>query len=133
VEKTENIDAASLSTFRERVTTFDEALEGVDLQDAALALCDEFTTLSFRDFVFSQQAELTAPLFKRPEMLRYIERLQAHLELNPVVGKTASAVDALSKGAYELSYVQPPADATELEREEYAVRNEAHRGVPSSA
>jgi len=49
------------------------------------------------------------------------------------VGKTASAVDALSKGAYELSYVEPPTGATEAEREEYAVRNEAQRGVPSSA
>lgn len=127
------VDAATRGVFERRLAALDASLAGTALQEAALAVCDEYTALSFRDFVFRQQAELAAPLFKRPEMLRYVESLQRHLETSPVVGKTSSAVDALVKGAYELSFVAPPSDASATERDEYAARNAANRAVPSSA
>lgn len=129
----EEVDAAARALFAERVRALPEALAGAALQDAVLAVCDEYTALSFRDLVFELQAELTAPLFKQPPMLQYIEALQRHLEALPVVGKTSSAVDALVKGAYELGYVEPPAGAAEAERAAAAERNEANRAVPRSA
>ncbi len=107
--------------------------QGEALLEYALDVCDEFTSLSFRDFVFEMEAELTAPLFKQPEALRYVERLQAHLESLPVVGKTSSAVDALKKASFELNYVAPPADADAGERREFDARNSAFLAVPGSA
>ena len=108
-------------------------LTGGDLQEAALAICDSFTQLSFRAFVLDQESELTAPLFKQPEMLRWLEGLQNHLAGQPLVGKTSSAVDSLKKAAYELFYVAPPADATAAEQAEYQERNLSHNRVPDSA
>ena len=110
-----------------------KALKGEELLDAALAVCDGFTELSFEEFVFSTQAELTAPLFKQPVMLRYVEKLQRHLHHDEVVGKTSSAVDALKKASYELRYAAPPADATADEKAEYGARNELNRSVPATA
>lgn len=127
------VDAKTRGLFADRVKALPEGLSGAGLQEAALAICDGFTALSFKDFVFEQQAELSAPLFKRPEMLRYLEGLQRHLQRSPVVGKTSSAVDALVKGAFELAFVEPPADATDAERTEFASRNEANRSVPATA
>ena len=79
------------------------------------------------------QAELTAPLFRQPDMLRYVARLQTHLHGDAVVGKTSSAVDALKKASYELRYVAPPSDATDEQKAEYSSRNELNRSVPSTA
>ncbi len=124
---------AERSAFADALAQLPGSLSGADLQNAALTVCDGYTELSFRDFVFEMQAELTAPLFKRPEMLRYLETLQTHLTQNPVVGKTSSAVDALTKAAYEIRYVAPPADADAAERADYATRNAANRSVPDSA
>jgi len=107
--------------------------QGDALLDAALAVCEEYTRLSFREFLFEMEAELTAPLFKRPEMLRYVERLQSHLAENPVVGKSSSAVDALKKAAYELRYVAPPAGAEAATVAEYEARNRANYAVPATA
>lgn len=104
-------------------------LAGSELQDAALTVCDEFTALSFAEFVYEMEAELTAPLFKNPEMLRYIELLQARLVANDVVGKTSSLVDALKKASYELNYATPASDATDGEVLEYKKRNESYRNV----
>lgn len=108
-------------------------LAGAQLQDAALAVCDSFTKLSFAEFMFEMKAELTAPLFKRPEMLRWLEEVQGHLTSNAMVGKTSSPVDALKKAAYELRYVAPPADASPAERETFAARNREHFAVPDTA
>jgi len=110
-----------------------KALKGEPLMDAALAVCDEFTALSFKEFVFRTQAELTAPLFKQPAMLRYVEKLQRRLHHDEIVGKTSSAVDALKKASYELRYAAPPADATDEEKAEYAARNELNRAIPGTA
>ncbi len=108
-------------------------LAGSDLQDKALAICDEFTSLSFRQFVSEQEAELTAPLFKQPAMLRWVNEFQAYLAQDSLVGKTSSAVDALKKASYELNYVAPPADASPAEIQEYETRNRSHYSVPDTA
>jgi predicted RND superfamily exporter protein len=108
-------------------------LTGELLIDKALSICDEFTRLSFREFVFDMEAELTAPLFKRPEVLRYVELLQTHLAKNSVIGKTSSAVDALKKASYELNYVAPPSDVTPAEKAEFKQRNMKSFAVPNSA
>ncbi|MCF7848405.1 MAG: MMPL family transporter, partial [Kiritimatiellales bacterium] len=81
-----------------------QTLEDASLQDAALKICDEFTSLSFRDFVFEARADISAPTFKRPAMLDYVERLQQFLATVQMVGKTSSAVDALKKANYELNF-----------------------------
>ncbi len=127
------VGPAERKAFADALAALPKNLAGSDLQSAALAVCDRYTALSFRDFVFEVQAELTAPLFKRPDMLRYVQALQRHLARNPVVGKTSSAVDALSKASYELRFTAPPADADAAERAAYAARNAANRDVPETA
>ena len=110
-----------------------EALTGETLLNKALDLCDEILRMSFKEFVFKMEAELAAPVFKQPEVLRYIEKLQKHLLKNPVVGKTSSAVDALKKASYELLYISPPADADKAEKAEFDRRNRKNFSVPDSA
>ncbi|ORJ60618.1 efflux RND transporter permease subunit [Geothermobacter hydrogeniphilus] len=77
---------------------------GDALIDAALAIIDQRQDRGFVALVDQQYAALTAPLFKRPAMLRWVERLQQALAQDPVVGKSSSAVDALKKASYELQY-----------------------------
>jgi len=108
-------------------------LKGAELQDAAMAVCDEYTAMSFAEFTYKMEAELTAPTFKRPDVLRYIEKMQQHFAESDIVGKTSSAVDALKKASYELSYVAPPADASAEETAEYAGRNLQKFSVPETA
>lgn len=108
-------------------------LKGEPLLDATLKICDEYTSLSFKEFVFEMQAELTAPLFKQPEMLRYVENLQKHIHNCSIVGKTSSPVDALKKAAFELNFTAPPSDASEAEMAEYATANESYRSIPKTA
>ena len=107
-------------------------LNGWPLQEAALKITDRYTGMSFREFVFNMEAKLTAPPFKRPEVLRYLAGLQDFLAHDKVVGKSSSAVDALEKAAYELNYVQPPADADEKEQAQYAARNDKFFSVPDT-
>ena len=131
------IGAVEAATDRDRkilITRLQEArrLVGLELLEYALKICDEFTALSFREFAFEMQAELAAPLFKQPVILRYVEALQQHLSANAVVGKSSSAVDALKKAAYELSYVAPPADAERDERNGYDKRNRDQFAVPDT-
>lgn len=97
-------------------------LKGEELLNAALGVVDKNTGLSFEDFVYRVRAEVTAPIFKRPKVLRYIERLQNHLAEHPIVGKTNSAVDALKKASYELNYVPGGGDS-----------NQAYFSVPATA
>jgi predicted RND superfamily exporter protein len=96
-------------------------------------LCYARLDKSFADLVLHLQAELTAPPFKQPRVLRYVEGLQQHLNATAQVGKVTSVVDALKKTAYELRYVAPPADASEAERQTYRERNEVNYAVPESA
>ncbi len=96
-------DEASRQTFTKRMADF-QALEGMELQDKALEICDEYSALSFRDFLFEARADAEAPAFKRPELLDYLGRLQAFLADVPNIGKTSSALDALKKANYELNF-----------------------------
>ena len=132
IEAVEGVDPDDKAALRAGLETSRD-LGGEALLEAALAVCDAFTELSFREFVFEMETELTAPLFKQPEMLRYVESLQHHLADSSIVGKTSSAVDALQKAAYELRYVAPPADATDAEQRAYRQRNEANFAVPDTA
>ena len=94
---------------------------------------DEYAAYSFKEFVFEMEAELTAPLLKQPAMLEYVEKLQQHMQQGGLVGKTSSAVDALKKASYELSYVAPPADAGAEEINNFAKRNRTFFAVPDTA
>lgn len=108
-------------------------LKGEPLINAALTITDRYTSASFVDFVYEMQAELTAPLFKKPKMLHYLEKLQQHLATDPVVGKTTSAVDSLKKASYELNYLEPPNGLSQEELEAYRKRNQEHNAIPDSA
>ncbi|MGE4489686.1 MAG: MMPL family transporter, partial [Kiritimatiellales bacterium] len=108
-----------------------ENLSGEPLREAALDKVDEYTALSFVNFLYEMRAEITAPPFKRPETLRWVADLQQHLIEFPKVGKTSSAVDALKKASYELQYISPsvaPEHADEIQ-----AKNESHYSVPDSA
>jgi len=108
-------------------------LSGMALLEKALGICDEFTALTFSEFVFEMKTELLAPAFKRPEVLAYLATVQDHLLSIGVVGKTSSAVDAQEKAAYELNYQAIPADATAAERAIIEKRNESYFSIPDSA
>jgi predicted RND superfamily exporter protein len=132
IEEADNvIKEADKATLISRIDAWRE-LAGLELLDKTLAVCDEYTQLSFREFVFEMEAELTAPLFKQPLVLRYIEDLQGHMVTNSVVGKTSSAVDALKKASYELNYLAPPSDAEEAEKDAFEQRNLSNFAVPDS-
>ncbi|MCD4655510.1 MMPL family transporter, partial [bacterium] len=100
----QGVKTADVTLLLERLKPY-TALTGTELLEQALSVCDMFTVMSFNDFVFEAKAEITAPMFKRPDVLRYVEQLQNHLNSLNTVGKTTSAVDALKKASYELNYV----------------------------
>jgi predicted RND superfamily exporter protein len=110
-----------------------EELVGEELINAALEICDRYTTLSFTDFVYEMEAEMTAPLFKQPAMLNYLQGLQQALAKHPVVGKSTSVVDALNKANFELNYLAPPAGVGEADLTAYAERNRSQFAVPGTA
>jgi len=121
-----------LAIVLDRLPAGDE-LQGYPLMDAALQICDEHTRKSFASYILELEAEVSAPPFKQPEMLRYIEGLQQALADGGLVGKSTSAVDALKKAAYELSYVAPPSDADSTEVASYQQRNQTNFSVPETA
>jgi predicted RND superfamily exporter protein len=96
-------DDASRGILAERMQTF-HSLEGADLQEKVLGIVDEYAALSFTDFLFEARAAAAAPAFRKPEMLAYVEQLQAVLGSIPNIGKTSSALDALKKANYELNF-----------------------------
>ncbi|MBU0678644.1 MAG: MMPL family transporter [Verrucomicrobia bacterium] len=110
----------------------DKDMSGNELLDKALAICDEHIGLSFREFTFYMEAQISAPAFKRPEVLRYIEGLQQHLLEGGIVGKTSSAVDALKKASYELNFTEVPDHATDKERESITMKNDANFSIPDT-
>ncbi|MFA7256553.1 MAG: MMPL family transporter, partial [Kiritimatiellales bacterium] len=109
-----------------------EKYSGEELREKVLEKTDQYTALSFVNFLYEQKAEITAPPFKRPEMLRWIATLQNRLIDFPKVGKTSSAVDALKKASYELQYIDP-AQAPEEQRAAVIERNQKNYSVPDSA
>lgn len=96
-------DEAARQTFTERMAGF-QSLAGAELQNQALDICDEYSALSFVDFLFEARADAGAPAFRKPEILAYIGRLQEFLKTVPNVGKSSSALDALKKANYELNF-----------------------------
>lgn len=130
LEKTVSRDTAAFRALQTRLRE-SLGLAGEDLREAALAIVDEYTALSFVNFLYEQRAEITAPAFKRPETLRWVEQLQNHLTSLDVIGKTSSAVDALKKASYELQYIDPA--AAPEQRDEIRARNQANYSVPDSA
>ena len=127
-----DIDAADKKILISRLKAY-ESMTGETLLNKALDVCDEILKMSFKEFVFEMEAELAAPTFKKPEVLRYMEKLQMHLLENPVVGKTSSIVDALKKASYELLYISPPGDSSKEEKDEFDLRNQKNFSVPDSA
>ncbi len=101
--------------------------------DAALTISDTYSQLSFRDFVFTMKAELTAPAFKRPDVLRYVEQLQDFLLKRGLVGKTTSPSDALKKAAYELNYQAPDTGMTADALQQLDVHNRSFNSIPDTA
>ncbi|MDY0190193.1 MAG: MMPL family transporter [Desulfuromonas sp.] len=108
-------------------------LSGEALLNAALLICEQHLGKSFHTFVIEMEAEISAPPFKQPKMLRYLEGLQQYLDNSGLVGKSTSAVDALKKANYELNYVGAPADASSIEQEGYAARNRSNFSIPTTA
>ena len=113
VRKMTGIDPGTKDTLLSQAAAW-SALQGETLHTAALDACDAYASLSFREFLRDMEAELDAPAFKRPEVLAYLEALQAHLLHAPRVGKTSSAVDALKKANYELNFVEGETEARNL-------------------
>ncbi|OVE74745.1 hypothetical protein BVX97_06475 [bacterium E08(2017)] len=132
VQGVNGVKKGELESFLKSVKALGD-VSGEKLLNQTLMICDAITGLSFREYVYEAEAELTAPLFKQPAMLRYLEQLQSHMLSQEKVGKTSSAVDALKKAAFELSFVAPPADAGEIENAKYDVRNEMNRKVPDTS
>ncbi|MDJ0838459.1 MAG: MMPL family transporter [Acidobacteriota bacterium] len=85
----------------------DTQLTGEELLNRALEI-SEAASAGPADQVLEWAADFSAPLFKQPAMLRWVEDLQKALAADPVVGKTSSAVDALKKASYELQYQDLP-------------------------
>jgi len=97
-----NLDATAREQLLQALAASDRV--GEALLDQALARVDEVLEGGFVNLVDQVLLEQDAPLFKRPQMLRWVEQLQQALASDPVVGKSSSAVDALKKAAYELQY-----------------------------
>ena len=108
-------------------------LTGLELIEAALDICDEYTALSFTDFVYEMEAEMTAPLFKQPAMLNYLEGLQQMMAEQPVIGKSSSVADALHKANFELNYLAPPDGLAEADVAAYEERNRSYFAIPDTA
>ncbi len=131
VDALDKVDGGTRETFKQRLAAHRD-LAGGDLQDQALAITDAFTKLSFADFVYTMQANLTAPAFKQPAVLRWMKELQDSLLAHGVVGKTTGATDALEKANYELNYQEIPEDATEDEKAALEARNQSFFSIPDT-
>ncbi len=129
LSKMEGTDAA-LKTL---ITELPANLAGQDLQDKALEVCDGKAMPSYEEFALKMQTELTAPLFKRPEMLAWLKSLQDYLAGLPTVGKTSSAVDALEKASYELQYQPLPAAADPDKVALIKQQNDENFSIPTTA
>jgi hypothetical protein len=88
------------------------AAAGEALMDQALNWCDERLADSMTAQVEAAETRASAPAFKQPATLAYLEELQAFLDAHPLVGKTSSAIDALKKANYELSYMEGADNST---------------------
>jgi len=132
IQAVENVDAADVTILMDRLKA-NSSLTGEVLMDKAMDICDSFTTLSFREFVLDIKTELNAPAFKRPDVLRYVEKLQSFLLAMDKVGKTSSTVDALKKASYELQYVAPDVSLSGDALAAVEASNMANFAIPETA
>jgi len=109
-----------------------EEKTGEELRDAALAVCDQKTANSAVEKLRKERVEATAPVFKRPSVLRWVDGLQQHLIKQGKVGKTSSCVDALKKAGFELSFTEIPTNASPEEKAKIEALNQSHFAVPKS-
>ncbi|MFT5497554.1 MAG: putative RND superfamily exporter protein, partial [Kiritimatiellia bacterium] len=98
-------------------------MDGAELQNQVLDYCDRQVSGGLVDFIDTLESNLNAPLFKRPEVLAWVEGLQEHLLKSGRIGKSSSVVDSLKKANYELLY---EAGAT-------AEANQQHYAIPPTA
>ncbi len=61
-----------------------------------------------------------AETVKRPEVMRYIDDLQTHLDRQPLVGKTTSVADVVRRVRYVMNGEDPASDAVPSTQEEIA-------------
>ena len=61
-----------------------------------------------------------AETVKRPEVMRYIDDLQSHLDRQPLVGKTTSVADVVRRVRYVMNGEDPSSDAVPSTQEEIA-------------
>jgi len=132
VQGLKDVKAADVAVLLEQLKT-DSALKGYDLIDKALEICDSFTALSFKEFVIGMRTEITAPAFKRPDVLQYVADMQKYLLSLDKVGKTSSTVEALKKASYELQYVKPDPSLKGDELAAAEARNQANFAIPETA
>lgn len=132
VEAIENVDSGIKEKFLAGIKG-GESLSGDALLDKALDVCDGYSSASFKEFVLDIKTEVTAPAFKNPVVLKWLEEMQYSLNKMGKVGKTSSAVDALKKAQYELQYQAPPKDATAEQVAEIQAANDANFSIPKSA
>ncbi len=83
-----------------RQELLDEAVKFLDQRFQGSAKDEAYVSRELKSF-FEGEKERLKP-FKRPEVLRYIAGLQAHLVHAGIVGKTTSAADVVSKVNQEL-------------------------------
>jgi hypothetical protein len=116
---------------RQLSAALDTDLSGEALWSAAMDFCGARLQQSARSWLAAQQVNLTAPPFKRPDLLAYLDAVTNHLERDSVVGKTNSVVDALEKAAYELQYIDPSSQP-ESQQQTVEEQNRSHYAVPDS-
>lgn len=78
------------------------SLRGEELITNALQVIDALAGERLEDQVRALRVNAEAPAFKRPDVLRWVEALQAHMASVGKIGKSSSAVDALKKAHLEL-------------------------------
>ncbi len=122
---------ALAARFQEDLSALGER-SGEALLDAALAAVDARASQTFAAYLDQAEVEASAPTFKRPEMLRYLEDLAKALVADGVVGKTTTVTDALEKAAYELRY-QDPEQVEPAQRAALEASNQANFAVPDSS
>jgi predicted RND superfamily exporter protein len=97
--------------------------ESENALNRAIAFIDQEINSLPTNLVYETKINIEAPLFKQPQMLRYIAGLQEYLLKNNVVGKSNSLSDAVKKTAYELLYQKDASKAS----------NEKNYTIPNSS
>ncbi|MEA2012987.1 MAG: MMPL family transporter, partial [Verrucomicrobiota bacterium] len=103
--KFKNIDEEKLAVLLKSLKNYPKK-QGEPLLNKALDICDKFLKNSLVNFLYKANVKFAAPLFKKPKILHYVEKLEDFLSETGEVGKVSSVVDALKKANYELQYIK---------------------------